>query len=298
MVSDEQLRDDIAELKVRVERCIESFGSAPAALQDNLAMREELLQARATLANRADVLDPAVEDERELLDMTMVRLMVAISYKRVSVELAEDAVSRLSAQSEKIAALETERDELLVSLGKQILARARDPVKLRDVLIELAKIEGTGTVCLKLTSVINAMEDCSVEPKTETLAELVGDARGEMADYREAMAEPKTETCKTCGGRNQVWVSDRTAGYDPGGYFAPCPDCSPPVAPRPADALKVLADRVACGPDRVSRRWLMEEFAALSPADAEGQCGKCDEPPYECPRYNDLLATPSDGPTP
>lgn len=46
--------------------------------------------------------------------------------------------------------------------------------------------------------------------------------------------EPKTETCKTCGGKNQVWVSDRTAGYDPGGYFAPCLDCSPPVAPRPA----------------------------------------------------------------
>lgn len=143
------------------------------------------------------------------------------------------------------------------------LAAVREPVK-------CVHCDGTGVLNgANKCRVCNGTGQRSVEPKTETLAELVGDARGEMADYREAMSEPKPVTCSP--------ITEPSMRHDE--EWDGMVVRSPPVAPRPAEALKVLADRVACGPDRVSRRWLMEEFAALSPADAEGpKCEVCGSP--------------------
>jgi hypothetical protein len=56
---------------------------------------------------------PTVTADRELLDLTMVRLIAAIGVGRVSVDLAKDAVSRLSELDMELGAARLRIDELL-----------------------------------------------------------------------------------------------------------------------------------------------------------------------------------------
>jgi hypothetical protein len=54
--------------------------------------------------------------ERELLDMTMVRLLAAIGTKRVTVDLAKDAVQRLSALDRELLSLRAKHDKIMEAL--------------------------------------------------------------------------------------------------------------------------------------------------------------------------------------
>jgi hypothetical protein len=60
----------------------------------------------------APTVEPAGVSERELLDMTMVRLIAAIGTQRVSVDLAKDAVQRLSVLDRDNAALRQQLAEM------------------------------------------------------------------------------------------------------------------------------------------------------------------------------------------
>lgn len=104
----------------------------------------------------------------------------------------------------------------------------------------------------------------------ETLAELVGDARGEMADYREAVAEQ--EKCGTCHGTRRVPVyapyEEGSLNTEPCGWEE-CPNCELTSE----DASDCLCG-LATGSARFHQPW-------CDTATPEQECAHCGHPAHE-----------------
>lgn len=201
-------------------------------------MAKELREARATLANRAAVREPA---------------------KCETTQAIED--SRKDVSDERLLELKLWLDR------KWNRHHEEEDLEAGNALAGLIGIRRAGPR--------------SVEPKTETLAELVGDARGEMADYREAMTEPKPVTCSP--------ITEPSMRHDE--EWDGMVVRFPPVALRPADAEGPKGDCPTCAehgkPHFGYCCWKYPERSA-----EEGECGHCDEPSTECSCYSDLSATP------